>query len=204
MSNQMTPREHDDMRDLLLASTQRISPTGARRALISAGLALLLIGAVVGAVVATTLRPNDQVASTPTSDPVTTLTPTPSATAENPIDGAPLPPISFSKVGEHLTLSPDPTLTWEALHGALEWVDAHGLDIESLQGFQRADNIQPWTAMTEDGSGTCILIRTTDGSVFDSFGCDAGGAPTVVRAAGGATMRFTLEGENIDAHFVSR
>ena len=170
----------------------------------SAALALLLVGGVVGAVAATALNPGSQVASSPTNGPTATPAPTPSATAENPITATPLPPVSFRRIGERLLLRPDPTLTWDTLYGALEWVDEHGLDVESLQGFQRADGIQPWTAYKKDGSGMCVLLRTDDGSLFDSMGCGSPGAVTVVRSDGGSTIRFTLNGKDIDAHFVSR
>jgi hypothetical protein len=55
MSNQLTPREHSDIRDLLLAGSQQIKPSGARRALVPAAVAIVLVVGVVGTVVATTL-----------------------------------------------------------------------------------------------------------------------------------------------------
>jgi Tol biopolymer transport system component len=49
--------EHDELRDVLLAGTQSIRPAGTRRAhFVAAAVALLLIGALVGGVVAWTLR----------------------------------------------------------------------------------------------------------------------------------------------------
>lgn len=66
MSDQLTQREHGDIRDLLLAGSQRIKPRGARRALMPAAVAVVLVVGVVGTVVATTLGGNtDEVAATP-------------------------------------------------------------------------------------------------------------------------------------------
>ena len=66
MSDQLTPQEHGDIRDLLLAGSQKIKPSGARRALIPTTVAIVLVVGVVGTVVATTLGGNTgQVAGTP-------------------------------------------------------------------------------------------------------------------------------------------
>ena len=75
----LTPREHSEMRDILLAGTQRIRPAGARGNRIVAGaLALVLIGAVSGAAIATAAIFGTQTtATTPTPSPVETVTPTP-------------------------------------------------------------------------------------------------------------------------------
>lgn len=49
--------EHDELRDLVLAGTQRIRPAGSRRArLAGAGVALLLVGALLGGVLTLALR----------------------------------------------------------------------------------------------------------------------------------------------------
>ncbi|HSN43088.1 MAG TPA: hypothetical protein VLR88_03420 [Propionibacteriaceae bacterium] len=54
----LTPFEHDDLRDLVLAGASSIRPAGSPRVrLVAAGLALLLLGALVGGVVAWVLRP---------------------------------------------------------------------------------------------------------------------------------------------------
>ncbi len=75
----LTPREHSEMRDILLAGTQRIRPAGSRRNQIIAGaLALVLIGGVSGAAITTAAIFGTQTtATTPTPSPVETVTPTP-------------------------------------------------------------------------------------------------------------------------------
>jgi hypothetical protein len=53
----LTPREHSEMRDLVLAGTQRIRPAESHRTqLVAAGVALILVGAVTGGVVTTALN----------------------------------------------------------------------------------------------------------------------------------------------------
>ena len=48
-TDELSTREHDELRDLVLAGTQRIRPTGAHRAqFAAAGVALVLVGAVTG------------------------------------------------------------------------------------------------------------------------------------------------------------
>ena len=88
----LTPREHSEMRDILLAGTQRIRPAGTRGNRIVAGaLALVLIGAVSGAAIATAAIFGTQTtATTPTPSPLETVTPTPVATpAPIPTSSAP-------------------------------------------------------------------------------------------------------------------
>lgn len=53
----LSPFEHDEMRDLVLAGTQRIRPAGSRRGhIVGAAVALLLVGGLVGGVLTWTLR----------------------------------------------------------------------------------------------------------------------------------------------------
>jgi len=208
MSNQMTPREHNDMRDLLLASTQRIRPTGARRALIAASLALILVGGVVGAIAATALNASSQVASSPTGEPTTTVACTPSATpsatplADGPYNVTRQPSVPLPEAGGHVTLQPDPGLTGSNLLGALEWAIDRGLDVTTLQGFRRAGTFEPWTAKTSDGCGSCILIGTGGGGlVWDQLACEYNGVPpSVERPVDGSVLRFTVDGEVSDVY----
>ena len=72
----LSAREHDEMRDLVLAGTQRIRPAGTRRAqFVAIGVALVLVGAVTGGVVTATLRDDGTLA------PVSTPSPSPTAMA---------------------------------------------------------------------------------------------------------------------------
>ena len=53
----LSAREHDEMRDLVLAGTQRIRPAGSHRAqFVAVGVSLILVGAVTGGVITATLR----------------------------------------------------------------------------------------------------------------------------------------------------
>jgi hypothetical protein len=53
----LSPREHDEMRDLVLAGTQRIRPAGDHRArFVAASAALVLVGVVAGGVLVAALR----------------------------------------------------------------------------------------------------------------------------------------------------
>ena len=85
----LSVREHDEMRDLVLAGTQRIRPAGAHRAqFAAAGVALVLVGAVTGGVITGALRddgdPAPAVTPGPITPPVEDPQPTPAGAAEPP------------------------------------------------------------------------------------------------------------------------
>ena len=90
--DRLSPREHSEMRDILLAGTQRIKPAGARRTqMIAASIALVLVAGVTGGAIATAAifgseaippvaTPTPTLTSpdpTPTTEPTPTSTPTP-------------------------------------------------------------------------------------------------------------------------------
>lgn len=76
MGEGLSPREHDEMRDLVLAGTQRIRPAGAHRAqFVAMGVSLVLVGAVAGGIVTSALR--DEGAPEPVAPP----SPSPTASA---------------------------------------------------------------------------------------------------------------------------
>ncbi|MET0296750.1 MAG: hypothetical protein ABW024_05065, partial [Microbacterium sp.] len=53
MNDELTPREHDEIRGTLLAGAGRIKPVGAHRMqLIAASVALVLVGGVAGGAIA--------------------------------------------------------------------------------------------------------------------------------------------------------
>ncbi|WP_243076669.1 hypothetical protein [Microbacterium sp. SS28] len=166
----------------------------------AAAFAVVFVVGVVGAVAVTALN---QVASPRSDDPTAPIggMPSLSAPATDPsgaVDATRLPAETLPAVGGQAILRPDPTLTWESLNGALTWVEDQGLEMRSLQGFQRAGTVQPWTAEKADGSGTCILLRTHDGSIFDQLGCESDVAPaSVERALAGSILRFTIDGAAI-------
>ena len=90
----LSPREHAEMRDLVLAGTQRIRPAGSRRNQVIAGaLALVLVGAVSGAAITTAaIFGSDTTAATPTPSPVETVTEAPTATPTPTPTAAPSTP----------------------------------------------------------------------------------------------------------------
>lgn len=81
--DRLSPREHSEMRDILLAGTQRIRPAGGRRTqMIAASIALVLVAGVTGGAIATaTIFGSDAIA--PVSTPTPTVTsPDPTPTTE--------------------------------------------------------------------------------------------------------------------------
>ncbi len=65
----LSRREHDQMRDLVLAGAQRIRPERTHRMeFVAAGVALLLVGAVAGGVITAAIRQGDQAKPVSTGD----------------------------------------------------------------------------------------------------------------------------------------
>ncbi|HET6301608.1 hypothetical protein [Microbacterium sp.] len=94
MSGELTPRERAEMRDLVLAGTQRIRPAGRRRSqAIAAAIALVLIGGVSGGAITTAALLGQDASpapvTTPTENPTPTEAPapTPTPTPEPPSVG---------------------------------------------------------------------------------------------------------------------
>lgn len=91
--DRLSEREHGEMRDILLAGTQRVRPAGATRAQIIAGaVALLLVGGITGGAVTTAALINGgTVATTPTptqSDAPPRPAPTPTPTVPPVVEPA--------------------------------------------------------------------------------------------------------------------
>jgi hypothetical protein len=101
VNDRLSPREHAEVRDLVLAGTQHIRPAGRRRTqAISAAIALVLVGGVTGGAIATaailgTDGAPAPVASQPTVDPTPTrapsAAPSPMTTPESPPPQPPAP-----------------------------------------------------------------------------------------------------------------
>jgi len=71
-TDELSTREHDELRDLVLAGTQRIRPTGAHRAqFAAAGAALVLVGAITGGVITAALQSGDDPHPAVTPGPIT-------------------------------------------------------------------------------------------------------------------------------------
>jgi hypothetical protein len=208
MNDELTRREHDDMRDLLMAGTQRIRPATSRRLRIAGLVAVVLVAATVGAVTATALSgdrlgapagpPSPGVTHAPTPSHAPTQAPAPSqtpvlaqptpmsATGED-VEGVGghwtrLPAIFPPAPGTHIVLEPDPVLTSRRfILGTSVALDEQGIDVESAHGLQSVDSLHPWIADLKDGTGKCILMRTdyrTGG--WSDVVCDAPGVPAVV------------------------
>ncbi|MDY0909164.1 hypothetical protein [Microbacterium sp. CFBP9034] len=97
----LSEREHSEMRDVVLAGSQRIRPAGARRAQVIAGaVALVLVGGITGGAITTAALLGDEAAppvATPT-ETAETPTPVPSATptatpTPRPTATEPAPPV---------------------------------------------------------------------------------------------------------------
>jgi len=97
MNEGLSPREHDEMRELVLAGTQRVRPVGNRRTQVLAGaVALVLVGAVTGGALATAALLGADVRPEPVSTPTETSpdpTPTPSPATPSPVTPTPPQPV---------------------------------------------------------------------------------------------------------------
>jgi hypothetical protein len=216
MTDELSAREHDDMRDLLIAGTQRIRPAASHRARLSAGVAALLVAGTVAGVTATvfyTERQNDAPAN-PSPTPVLTeeVQPTPIA-GEGEVIRVPtggevtrLPAVFAPTPGSFLALPPDPVLNVRVLLGSGVWMVENGIDSGSAQGFQSVGAIHPWTADLQDGSGRCILIKSDyAGGGWSDVVCDAEGLPaTLERELDGQTLVFTIGDHAVDVYAVPR
>ncbi|GAA5198936.1 hypothetical protein [Microbacterium jejuense] len=224
MNDHLSPHEHDDMRDLLLAGTQRIRPAARRRTWIAAGTAAILVAAVVGGVAVTAQLGSRHEA--PPAAPTPSLTPeviipfdASRAPEESPPAEAPgvgekiwtphgdvvrLPAVSPPAVGTRITLPADQVLTIRALLGTGVWLDDNGFDGATAQGYQSVWRVHPWTADRSDGSGTCLFIRADyGGGGWSEAVCPAAGAPAVIeRRVDGELLRFTIDGDAVDVYAV--
>lgn len=97
-NDELSSREHAEMRDLLLAGTQRIRPAGSHRTqLIAGAAALVLVGAVAGGAVSagtilggvTGASPSPTPTEEPTPTQTQTPTPTPSSTPSPSVPAVP-------------------------------------------------------------------------------------------------------------------
>ncbi|WP_194398950.1 MULTISPECIES: hypothetical protein [Microbacterium] len=97
MNDELTPRERTEMRDLVLAGSQRIRPAGRHRTQFVAGaLALALVAGITGGAIATAALLGSE------AQPAPAVTPTPPA--PTPTESATPPPTTPSP-------TPDPTPT---------------------------------------------------------------------------------------------
>lgn len=81
MNTELTPREHAEMRDTILAGAQRIHANGQRRMqLVAASVAFVLVAGISGGAVATAAIVGAGVDRGPVATPTDTLSPSPSTT----------------------------------------------------------------------------------------------------------------------------
>lgn len=216
----MTPREHDDMRDLVLAGAQRIRSADSYRRLASVGVAVLVVAVITGGVAAivnvrgagdgTAVAPtHSSPTASPRPTPLASPRPTPPVPPEwcEPSDfpRASLPEAALPAPGEHLTLEQDPCLTAKSLLGTFTWLESQGIDADLVQGFQSVAGIEPWTAPRADGSGNCILIRGNDRNSWGTIACDSTAvAATVERTVEDSVLRFDIENGAIAVNVVSQ
>jgi len=186
MTDPMTPREHDDMRDLLLAGTQRIRPAAGPRLLVAAAVAVVVVAGVVGAVATTVL----------TREPAPPVTSSPACDAPDPSQAL-LPPAAVPSGGSTVTLDPDPCLTATREQGEAAWFDeTKKVDVGSLRGFQSIAGLQPWTARLDDGRGPCLLLRRVGSPEWTDIACGTGGAPSSIQwlIDDGGALRLQISG----------
>ncbi len=220
MSTQLTPREHDDMRDLLIASTQRIRPAKSSRVRVSTAVAIVLVAGAVGGVATAALNTGRQDGSPVGGDPTPTIT-QPNPAISDPGPAVPAPDSTEIEPGEvmpttttvaapaegtHLSLQPVPIYDNRLILGTGNSLDSQGIDVRSAQGFQSVGLIHPWIADLKDQTGQCILIRrdyVTGG--WTEIVCDENGVPaSVEREVDGALLRFTITGDVVDVFNVPR
>jgi len=207
MSEELTQREHDDLRYVVLLGTQQDVRSARRRQWLALAIALF-VGGALGAVATAGYSMREPV-NTPPSCGVSIAAnceprPTPSATSHAPeSDANPLPPLEIPAIGAHRTLPPDPRLTPAHLFGALERAEQQGIDSATLQGFQRVGKFEPWVADTHEGHMACISIRTSDGSLLDPMECEPFGMmPSIEMPYEGSTLRFVYTGGGVDVYVV--
>lgn len=224
MSTELTPREHDDMRELLIAGTQRIRPARSNRVRISTALAIVLVAGAVGGVATAALnagRDGARVGGEPAPG-ITEPSPTdtePDPAIRDPGPSVPAPDSTEMDPGEvmpttttvdppapgtHMSLEPVPIYDNRLILGTSNSLDAQGVDTRSAQGFQSVGHIHPWIADLKNGEGQCILIRnnyTTGG--WSEIVCDEDGQPaSVEREVDGALLRFTIVDDGIQVYGV--
>lgn len=205
MTDEMTPREHDDMRDLVLAGAQRIRPVLPTRRLASAVISVVIVAAITGGVAAMVnarVAPHEAPAVAPTdSSPQPWPAADPPACEPSNFPEASLPGIALPVPGGRVTLEEDPCLTVKSLLGSIPWLENQGIDAELIQGYESVADIQPWTAPLADGSGSCILIRGGDRNGWGPIACDSTSAPaTVERTTDGSVLRFVIENDAITVY----
>lgn len=153
MNDDLTPREHSEMRDLVLAGAQRIRPAGDRRVRIAAGaVALVLIGVVSGGAVTTAalLGSDARPAPAPTvseTEPVPTPTPTPTPTPEP---------------------APEPTAPAAPAQGVTPFAGecANALDdaaVESVTGIDMVRSDYRWKTGANEVLGGIDCVWVSDG-----------------------------------------
>lgn len=97
-SPDLTPREHDDMRDLVVAGAARMDHRlRIRRQVTAAALAVVLVGGVIGGVATVSALSNrgfSAATPTPTSKATSTTTPTPTSSATPTATPTSAPPVA--------------------------------------------------------------------------------------------------------------
>jgi len=197
MTDPMTPREHDDMRDLLLAGTQRIRPAAGARLLVAAAVAVVVVSGVVGAV-ATTILTRESPAPVASSPVVV------ACDAPDPPEAV-LPPADVPSPGTTVPLESDPCVTATRDQGVAAWFDeTKKTDVGSLRGFQSAGGLQPWTARLDDDRGPCLLLRAAGTDAWTDIACGADGAPARIERliADGGALRFQIAGDGVVVSYI--
>lgn len=155
--DRLTPREHDELRDLVLAGTHRIKPVGAHRMqIIAASVALVLVAGVTGGAVATA----SMLGSAPVQPAVTsTPAPSPSPTSLSSPSTSPTPSAAPNPRKDAYEAEID---AWpEALPPGYSWPAWDDLPhAGGLYGLQPQDNAA--------GVYRCMLVSAAWFAYFES------------------------------------
>lgn len=190
MNDEMSPREHADVRDLVMAGAQRIKPIGAhRRQVVAASAALLLVAGVSGGAI--TMATQFRSAEIP---PVTMPSPTATPTQ------APSPPPSPSP-----TASLDPDAEARPAVQAFDGSCADVVDLEWLSemyGTQMIEFPMPWQNPGTALAGGIDCLWSTQGAYMSpALNVNAYPVQNVDLAA--ASLSPTCNGDTCDATAVA-
>ena len=172
----LSPQEHAEVRDIVLAGTQRIKPAGAHRnQLVAAALALVLVGAVTGAAVSTAAilggDGSGPVASpTATSTPTLTLAETPSPTptpSSPPAEG--IAPFADSCANALTVAEVSAAVGIEMALSDFRWRTGENRVLGGLDCF--------WTSAQEYASATVSLLVYPTGVVPETIDATTGCSP---------------------------
>ncbi|OWP22568.1 hypothetical protein CBF90_06625 [Microbacterium sp. AISO3] len=181
LNDQLTPNEHGDLRDRIIAGAGRMSATRARRShLVAGAAAVVLVGGVISGVAFATARSDHRIATPvetatpvpPSPTPPSTPTPTPTSPPTTPSPPAPSPPAAALQVANG---DCEAVLPADSLSDAVE-SDAQFMADDSAAGDVTLATLGGLYCRYAVNSGMMELVvlpaeAAADG-VVDEFGAD--------------------------------